>query len=206
MQHLKQIKRPRLATVLAGLALMIALGGTATAASGLINGKKIKNNSIPGKKLKNKTITKAKIAPATIKSLRGQTGQTGPQGPKGDQGAPGANGVVSPEFEDFGSVNIPDGGELGLGTVNVPAGKYMITATVRGFALGSGRMECFVSSNSGGGSSETSSWTSNGANQRNALPITYVTTTDTVTSISLGCGMEDTNGAASGTLTVVPVQ
>ena len=32
MKQLKEIRRPRLATILAGLALLVALGGTATAA------------------------------------------------------------------------------------------------------------------------------------------------------------------------------
>ncbi|MDQ5894705.1 MAG: hypothetical protein QG596_966, partial [Actinomycetota bacterium] len=66
MSYLKNMKRPQLGTILASLALIVALGGTATAASGLINGKNIKNNTVTGKKLKNKTITKNKLAPKTI--------------------------------------------------------------------------------------------------------------------------------------------
>lgn len=201
MRKLKETKRPRLATILAALALLIALGGTATAA-GLINGKKIKNNTITGKKLKNKTITKKKIAPATVKALKGQQG---PKGDTGAKGAPGENGVVSPTYLEFNSINIPDGTELALGTINVPAGKYMVNAVVNAFAQNIGRMECFITTNSGG-SSETSSWNSTGANVRNALPLTYVTSTDTVTSISLGCGMDDAAGSAGGSIAVVPVQ
>jgi hypothetical protein len=54
--------RPRLnhATVVAYLALFVALGGSAYSAA-LINGKNIKNKSIAGKKLKNRTITAGKI-------------------------------------------------------------------------------------------------------------------------------------------------
>jgi len=205
MKQLKEIRRPRLATILAGLALLVALGGTATAA-GLVNGAKIKNNSITGKKLKNKTITKNKIAPATVKALKGQQGKQGIQGPKGDQGDPGQDGVVSPTYQEFSSVNINDGQELALGTVNVPSGKYMINAVVNGFSLAAGRMECFVSTNGSGGSSSTSSWNATAANVRNALPITYVTDTATVTTITLGCGMNGSNGSAGGQITVVPVQ
>ena len=189
---------------------MIALGGTATAA-GLINGNKIKNKSIPGKKLKNKTITRNKLAPKTVTALKGQQGPQGPQGEKGAtgekgaKGDPGENGVVNPTYQEFNSVNIADGAELALGTVNVPAGRYMIDAVVNGFAMNAGRMECFITTD-GGGSSVTSSWNSTGVNVRNALPLTYVTTTDTVTSISLGCGMEDAAGSAGGSITVVPVQ
>lgn len=205
MKQLKEIRRPRLATILAGLALLVALGGTATAA-GLVNGAKIKNNSITGKKLKNKTITKNKIAPATVKALKGQQGKQGIQGPKGDQGDPGQDGVVSPTYQEFSSVNINDGQELALGTVNVPSGKYMINAVVNGFSLAAGRMECFVSTNGSGGSSSTSSWNATAANVRNALPITYVTDSATVTTITLGCGMNGSNGSAGGQITVVPVQ
>jgi hypothetical protein len=204
MRKFKEMKRPRLATIVAALALVIALGGTATAA-GLINGKKIKNNTITGKKLRNKTITKKKIAPATIKALKGQKGPKGDTGAKGDKGEAGKNGVVAPTYEEFNSINIPDGADLALGTVNVPAGKYMINAVANAFASNDGRMECYVTTNNGG-SSETSSWDSPGANFRNALPLTYVTTTATVTSITLGCGMTDASGSAGGSITVTPVQ
>ncbi len=195
-----RIKQFRPATLIAMLALFVAIGGTATAASGLINGKKIKNNTVTGKKLKNRTITKNKLAPATVKALKGQ------QGPKGDTGQPGKDGVVSPTYQEFGSTNIVDGNELAIGTVNVPAGKYMVTATANTFALGSGRTECFVTTNNGGGSSETSSWNSTAANVRNALPVVYVTDTDTVTSITLGCGIDDTNGSVGGSMIVTPVK
>jgi hypothetical protein len=59
--------RPRLnhATVVAYLALFVALGGSAYSAA-LINGKNIKNRSIAGKKLKNRTITAGKIKKNSI--------------------------------------------------------------------------------------------------------------------------------------------
>jgi hypothetical protein len=70
--------------VIALLALLFALGGSATAA-GLITGKGIKNSSITGKDVKNKSLTK--------KDFKGSVrGKTGPQGPKGDTGAPGTPG------------------------------------------------------------------------------------------------------------------
>lgn len=203
------IRKLRPATIIAILALFVAVGGTATAASGLINGKKLKNNTVTGKKLKNKTVTKNKLAPATIKALKGNQGPQGPKGEKGEKGEkgnPGENGVVSPNYTEFNSTNIGDGVELAIGTVNVPAGRYMITGAVDGFTLGSGRVECNVSTNSGGGSSPSVLETTSGANQRVALPINYVTTTNTVTSVTLGCRIDDTSGSASGALTVVPVQ
>jgi hypothetical protein len=76
---MKALKQP--ATVIATLALFVALGGAAEA-SGLIPGSRIKNHSIATKKL-----TKS-----AIKSLRGRRGQRGPAGPAGATGPAGAAG------------------------------------------------------------------------------------------------------------------
>jgi hypothetical protein len=71
------------ATVIAALALFVALGGSAAAyASGLISGSQIKNHSIAEKKLTR----------SAINALRGQRGPTGPAGPTGATGPPGAAG------------------------------------------------------------------------------------------------------------------
>jgi len=80
----KGLKHP--ATVIAALALFIALGGGAAWASGLIPGSKIKNHSIAAKKL-----TKS-----AIKSLHGKRGATGPKGATGAQGIQGVQGVQGP--------------------------------------------------------------------------------------------------------------
>ena len=65
------------ATIIAAVALFVALGGGAAAyASGLIPGSQIKNHSIPAKKLTR----------AAVKSLRGQRGLRGPAGPQGPGG------------------------------------------------------------------------------------------------------------------------
>src|SRR5215472_16887495 len=77
----KYLKHP--ATIIATVALFIALGGGAAAyASGLINGSQIKNHSIPAKKLTR----------SAIQSLHGQRGPTGPPGPKGNPGPKGDTG------------------------------------------------------------------------------------------------------------------
>src|SRR5262245_28520627 len=54
------------ANVVATLALFIALGGTSVAASGLINGSKIKKDSIPGNRLKKHALTSAQIDVAKL--------------------------------------------------------------------------------------------------------------------------------------------
>jgi hypothetical protein len=75
------------ATVIAALALFVALGGGAAWAGGLIPGARIKNHSISTRKL-------TKLA---IKSLRGKLGPAGPQGAPGANGAPGAKGAAGPQ-------------------------------------------------------------------------------------------------------------
>jgi hypothetical protein len=77
------------ATVIALLALFVALGGSALAASALIDGHSIKNRSIPAKKL-------TRSAVVTLHGLRGPRGFTGPQGFQGAQGIQGAQGLQGP--------------------------------------------------------------------------------------------------------------
>lgn len=77
----KHLRHP--ATVIAALALFVALGGGAAWAGGLIPGSRIKNHSIATRKL-----TKSAVL-----SLRGATGAAGPSGPQGPQGTPGAPGT-----------------------------------------------------------------------------------------------------------------
>jgi len=189
------IKKFRPATVIAALALFIVIGGTATAASGLINGAKIKNNTVAGKKLKNKTVTKNKLAPATIKALKGQ------QGP---QGVPGKDGVVLPTAGVFDSMNIPANTELGLGSIDVASGKYLVTATVNIFSNSSSPISCGISANNGGGFS-SASFDPNG-NGRVTIPTQLLTESGNVTHLTLGCAAGDQVAGVSGTMIATPVQ
>lgn len=92
--------------VLVVLALVLALGGTAAAATGLINGSQIKNGTITANKLKNGTVTAGKIKNGTLTKNkfargvltagpRGATGATGPQGSGGAQGVAGPPGPAT---------------------------------------------------------------------------------------------------------------
>lgn len=80
----KALRHP--ATILAAIALFLALGSGAAVASGLLSGKRLLNHSVPEQKLTARAIS----------SLRGQRGPAGPQGPTGPTGATGANGLVGP--------------------------------------------------------------------------------------------------------------
>jgi hypothetical protein len=115
--------------LVAVLALVLGLGGTATAAK-LIGSKDVKNNSLTGADVKNGSIGAKDLSKAAKLELRGAAGTAasgaagstgaagatgsvgpvgpqGPAGPKGDQGAPGAQGATGEKGEkgDIGPSN-----------------------------------------------------------------------------------------------------
>lgn len=82
------------ANVVASLALFLALGGAAFAAT------QLPRNSVGTGQLKREAVTAGKIAKKTRHQLRGATGPQGPQGkpgPKGARGAAGAKGATGPK-------------------------------------------------------------------------------------------------------------
>jgi hypothetical protein len=111
--------RPSSATVIACLALSIALGGTASAAV-LITGKQVKDGSVSARDITNQSLTGLDVkdrsltpldfngslegpaGPAGSNGLKGDTGPVGPggaagpQGPKGDKGEQGPAGPSGP--------------------------------------------------------------------------------------------------------------
>ena len=94
---MKSLKHP--ATILAAVALFVALGGGAAMASGLVSGSQIKNHSIAAKKL-TKSAIKSLHGQRGPQGLPGATGATGPQGATGatgPQGATGATGATGPQ-------------------------------------------------------------------------------------------------------------
>jgi Collagen triple helix repeat (20 copies) len=82
---LKSLRHP--ATIIAALALFVALGGGKAVASGLISGSKILAHSIPASKLTSRAI-------ASLHGKRGATGASGPAGPRGATGPTGAKGAT----------------------------------------------------------------------------------------------------------------
>ena len=126
----------RFSLLIAGVALFIVLGGSAVAASGLINGKNIKKGTITAKQIRNKTITRAKIAPSTVKSLagargpQGQSGSPGAKGTTGPTGQAGADGIVVPQSATGSLVNLPSDSQTEVLSRTVPAGTYVVNARV----------------------------------------------------------------------------
>ena len=78
--------------MIASLALFIALGGSATAAT-LITGAKVKNGTITGKDIKSSSLTGAKVKNGSLGSSDLSTAaKSGLKGAKGDQGPAGQTG------------------------------------------------------------------------------------------------------------------
>jgi hypothetical protein len=103
---MRNLKHP--ATVVAAIALFVALGGGAAYASGLISGSRIKNHSIPAKKLTASAVKalRGTRGPAGRRGAAGATGATGAPGPKGATGSPGAPGAPgTPAAKLFAAVN-----------------------------------------------------------------------------------------------------
>ncbi len=132
--------RPTPSFTLSMVALMVALGGTAYAAT-QIHGKNIKNGTITGKKVKRGTLTTTKLSKSTVAALRGQTGAPGAVGPRGAPGAVGPAGAPGePATRLFASVDGGNPGDVtapvlqtGSGVTNVvrlggtSQGRYVVT-------------------------------------------------------------------------------
>jgi hypothetical protein len=128
------------ANVVATMALVFAMGGSAIAAKHYL------------------ISSTNQINPKVLKKLRGNhgntgnTGASGPQGPSGAvgtagapgapgvPGAPGANGAVAgySASHDFPSIDITKGGEIPVLSKTIPAGHYLVSVKVLALAESEG--------------------------------------------------------------------
>jgi hypothetical protein len=108
------------------IAVVLALGGTATAAS-LITGKQIKNSSVTGADIKNKSLTAADFS-GSVRGAQGIQGARGLQGLPGPAGAAGAAGPAG--ITTVSTVNGPDvdvaPGDVGAADAACPAGSAVV--------------------------------------------------------------------------------
>ena len=122
------------ATVIASLALLFALSGTAVAGA-LITGANVKNNSIAGidilnESLGSKDVKNGSLLPKDFKpgalpvGGQGPAGPAGPQGPGGPQGPAGQNGVAGVEIVHATTAADSDGEKTA--TAACPAGKKVV--------------------------------------------------------------------------------
>ncbi len=115
-------RTPSPGTLIAVAALVVALGGTATAARTLIGSNDIANGAIKARHIAPNAVTLAKINAPARAALRGAAGPAGPAGPTGAPGVAGGfdlsklNRVVGPEV-----TILP--GELGSALAACPPGQ-----------------------------------------------------------------------------------
>jgi hypothetical protein len=119
---LARLVRQSPAMIVALLALFVAMGGTAIAASSaLVTGKQIANSSITGADVKNKSLTpkdfKGSVrGPRGLRGLTGATGATGAKGDKGDKGDKGEDITVSSTLKPGETIYGPWGVSSGSST------------------------------------------------------------------------------------------
>lgn len=89
---LKSIRRLGGTPIIVALVLVLAIGGTATAAK-LITGKAVKNRSLTGKDIKKGSIKANNLSKGAKSALKGPKGETGAKGDAGASGAAGAAGA-----------------------------------------------------------------------------------------------------------------
>lgn len=183
---MKHLKHP--ATIIAALALFVALGGGAAAyASGLISGKQIKNHSIPAKKL-----TKA-----AIKSLHGK------QGPAGPAGATGATGPQGPAGPSSATSTYKTGG-VTFGTVKtaivsltLPAGSYVVIGNTMIVDTTSQGTACDLADSHAGNIAQSSTTTGPSGAYHSLSIVAPLTTTGS--TVDLECVGSDASASAFDT-------
>lgn len=101
---------PRPSGVVALLALVLALAGTATAAK-VITGKQVRNESLTGKDVKDGSLGAADFS-GSVQGARGPAGESGPAGPAGPAGPQGPAGPAGTAVA-YGHITF-QGGQLRL--------------------------------------------------------------------------------------------
>jgi Collagen triple helix repeat (20 copies) len=111
------VKRaPSPAMVVAIVALLAALSGSATAAF-VMTGKQIKDGTVTGKDVKNRTLGTKKLSKKAVSSLKGQRGPAGPQGPQGPAGPQGAAGPQGPTGDTGAAGPLGPKGDTGVAQI-----------------------------------------------------------------------------------------
>lgn len=210
------IRRPRASIVIASLALFIALGGSATAAT-LITGAKVKNGTITGQDVKGSSLTGAKVkngslgaadlstaAQAGLKGAKGDPGPAGQTGPSGQTGAQGPRGVVSPKFQTVGGKTIADGNDNTTVLTNaIPAGTYVVTAKATMQAEDNDRVTCSLFN--GAQSIDQTQWDAPSASVVNSPMALNAVVTITTGELSLQCNTDGTADAAANNAKVIAI-
>ena len=109
---------------LGAVALFVALGGTSFAvATGSIDSREIKNNTVRSKDIRNNDIRSKDVRNGSLLARDFKLGQlpAGPQGPKGVPGTPGTPGVSG--YQRVVNSHGPDTTQVKTVTATCPSGK-----------------------------------------------------------------------------------
>lgn len=117
-----QSRRPSPALVISIVALVVALAGTAVAATLITSSSQIRNHTIRGVDLKNHTIKSKQISKATLKGLA-----SGISGSSVD-GAGGDGATQALESHRQNGPDLPAGGSAKVAELALPAGTYAVFA------------------------------------------------------------------------------
>jgi collagen triple helix repeat protein len=123
-----KFRRPSGSMVIAIMALVLAMGGSAVAAS-VITSKQIKDGTIQTKDLSKKALKalKGKIGATGATGAPGPAGPQGPQGAQGVQGLKGDTGARGPS-DVYSAADDTGAGDFDSISVTVPEGQYLATA------------------------------------------------------------------------------
>ena len=150
------LRRPSPGTVIASLALLVALGGTSVAAVSItiprasVGNPQLKNNAVTSNKVRNGSLLgvdfKTGQLPAGAPGPSGSAGPAGAQGSTGPQGPPGPSDAYSKLLN--GPVAIPTSFTT-VASLSIPqAGKYVATAKAVIHSTAAGAVNCLLVSGS----------------------------------------------------------
>lgn len=120
------MKAPSVSLVVSGVALFVALSGTAVAAKQAL----APANTVGTQAIVNGSIRMTDIAPSTVKLLRGQTGAVGLTGAPGGQGPAGASGPAGgfdpTKVQVVQGSDATVGSTIGSSTASCPSGTVVV--------------------------------------------------------------------------------
>jgi hypothetical protein len=126
-----RFRKPSPATLIALVALFVALGGSSYAAlqlpRGSVGTKQLKNGAVTSKKVKNNSLRLGDFSASQRSRLRGPKGERGPQGPAGAAGAPGS-AIAFAHVNPDGTLDAANSRNVALRAAPVP-GAYCLDVT-----------------------------------------------------------------------------
>lgn len=196
----------RPATLIAVLALFVAIGGTATAASNRISGSKIKSGTVAGKAFKNQTITTTRISTDAIAALagaKGPKGEKGEQGETGEQGTAGAPGTTTLSAASTKVAQAPNADVSQVVLNDLPASRYIATARVSVQSQSAGSLVTCSLESANGGNTDEAKWTSPSNGARGHLWMVVPTGVAT-NQLKVVCNAGNSSATLKTTLTAIP--